>query len=76
MAETTEYRRGEMDASMQQSTYHGVMTWSSRVGVPGCLAASMFFSSLLVQSGVFVATILAVVTFLFVHFVVRTFFSH
>ena len=65
-----------LDPSEQRETYHAVMRASAEIGVPFCLALTMFFTNLVLANGVVAALVMAIITYLFVFFVVKAFFSH
>lgn len=64
------------DAEEHRKSYQAIMKAGSEVGVPFSLALTMFFTNLVMANGLGVALVAAVVTYLFVFFVVKTFFSH
>ena len=65
-----------LDAEGNRRTYEAVMRASSEIGVPFVVALTMFFTNLVMANGVGVALAVAVVTYFFVFFVVKAFFSH
>lgn len=65
-----------LDPSEQRATYKSVMRTSAEIGVPFCLALTMFFTNLVLANGIGVALVMAIITYLFVFFVVKAFFSH
>jgi hypothetical protein len=64
------------DAEEHRRTYKGIMKATGEVGVPFALALTVFFTNLVLANGVGVALAGGVITYLFVFFVVRTFFAH
>lgn len=64
------------DAEEHRKTYHAIMRASGEVGVPFSLALTVFFTNLVLANGIGLAILGGVITYLFVFFVVRTFFSH
>ena len=65
-----------MDAEEHRRTYDAVMRASGEVGVPFALGLTAFFTNLVLANGVGMAFVAAIVTYLFVFFVVKSFFSH
>lgn len=65
-----------MDDEQNQKTYSAVMKVSAEIGVPFCMALTMFFTNLVMANGIGVALVAAIATYLFVYFVVKAFFSH
>ena len=66
----------ELDAEEHAKTYSAVMRAGAEIGVPFCLALTMFFTNLVLAHGVGAALVSAILTYLFVFFVVKAFFSH
>lgn len=64
------------DAEANRQTYQSVMRFSSEVGVPFAMALTMFFVNLVLANHWIVAVVAGVITYLFVFFVVKAFFSH
>lgn len=64
------------DAEEHRKTYRAIMKASGEVGVPFCLALTVFFTNLVLANGVGTALVAAVITYLAVFFIVKTFFSH
>lgn len=64
------------DAEEHRKTYKAIMKASGEVGVPFCLALTMFFTNLVLANGVGVALVAAAITYIAVFFIVKTFFSH
>lgn len=75
MAAHTDAQRVQ-DAEEHRKTYQAIMKASGEVGVPFSLALTMFFTNLVLANGVGVALVAAVITYLAVFFIVKTFFSH
>ena len=73
---TDEAAQRRMDAEEHQKIYSGIMRRGSEIGVPFALALSTFFTSLTMANGFLVSLIAGIVVYLFVFFVVKTFFSH
>lgn len=65
-----------LDAEEHRKTYERIMKASGEVGVPFTLALAVFFTFLVMAKGFIVAVIAGVFAYVFVFFVVRTFFSH
>jgi hypothetical protein len=74
MADETVQR--SMDAEEHRKTYQAVMKASAEVGVPFCLALTMFFTNLVLANGVWTAIVAGIVTYIAVYIIVRLFFSH
>lgn len=74
MADETAQRLA--DAEEHRRSYKAIMKVSGEVGVPAALALTVFFTNLVMANGVLIALVGGVITYLFVFFVVRTFFSH
>lgn len=64
------------DAEEHRKSYNAIMTAATEIGVPFCLALAAFFTFLVMAKGVFAATIVGVVVYVFSHIIVKTFFSH
>ncbi len=64
------------DAEEHRRSYQGIMKASSEVGVPMALALAMFFTNLVMAHGILLSIFAGVVTYVFVHIVVKLFFSH
>ena len=64
------------DAEEHRRTYSAIMKASGEIGVPFCLALTVFFTNLVMANGILTALVGAVVTYIAVYFIVRTFFSH
>ncbi len=64
------------DADEHLHSYQAVMKAGSEIGVPFSLALTMFFTSLVMANGIWLSLFAGVVTYVFVFFVVKTFFSH
>ena len=73
---TDEIVQRTQDAEEHRKSYQGIMKASAEIGVPFSLALAMFFTNLVMANGIWVALFAGVVTYVFVYFVVRTFFSH
>ncbi|MBI1393787.1 MAG: hypothetical protein GC152_13700 [Alphaproteobacteria bacterium] len=71
-------RTGEpnMDAEAHRQTYQAVMRFSSEFGVPFAMALTMFFVNLVLANHWTLALVAGLVTYFFVYFVVKAFFSH
>jgi len=65
-----------MDAEEHRKSYESVMRFSAEFGVPFSLALAMFFTQLVMASGIGVAIVAAVLVHLAVFFIVKMFFSH
>ena len=66
----------QADAEDNRRTYQQIMRASGEVGVPFSLALTVFFTNLVLANGVPLAILGAIITYLAVFFIVRTFFSH
>ena len=64
------------DAEEHFKSYKAVMKAGSEIGVPFTLALTMFFTNLVMANGIWLSLLLGVITYVFVFFVVKTFFSH
>ncbi len=64
------------DAEEHLKSYKAIMKAGSEIGVPFSLALTMFFTSLVMANGIWLSLLLGVITYVFVHFVVKAFFSH
>lgn len=64
------------DAEEHLKTYNAIMKASGEVAVPFSLALTVFFTNLVLANGIGLALVAGVVTYLFVFFVVKMFFSH
>lgn len=64
------------DAEEHLKSYKAIMKAGSEIGVPFSLALTMFFTSLVMANGIWLSLFLGVITYVFVHFVVKAFFSH
>ena len=64
------------DSKENKRTYDAFMRAYSEIGVPFAIALTMFFTNLVLANGIPIAVIAAVVTYFFVFFVVKAFFSH
>ena len=67
---------GTMDIEDQKKTYVGVMKFSGFWGMPASIGLGVFFTSLLVGSGIPVAILMFILTFIFVRVGVKMFFAH
>lgn len=64
------------DAEEHRKSYQAIMKASAEIGVPFALALTMFFTSLVLANGVWLSLFAGVGVYIFVYFVVKTFFSH
>ena len=64
------------DAEEHRKAYKGIMKFSAEVGVPLCMGLAMFFTQLVMAHGIGVAVLSLIGVYLFVGWVVRTFFTH
>lgn len=76
MATVDEARQKEQDAEQHRKIYKGIMKAGGEVGVPASLALAMFFTQLVLANGILVAFASFVAVYVFVWWIVRTFFSH
>jgi len=74
MATSNEAGQSRADAEEHVRSYRGIMTAMSHVGVPASMALAMFFTMLTMGTGLWAVVGFAVV-YLFVWWVVKTFFS-
>ncbi|GAB4517414.1 MAG: hypothetical protein Tsb0010_01560 [Parvularculaceae bacterium] len=68
---STDYHRGEMDIDAQDATYRAIMKFTGMIAVPFCLALVVFFASLLLDLGIVVSFVLAILTFVLLQPVMR-----
>ena len=73
---TDEAIQRAQDAEEHRTSYNAIMKASTEIGVPFCLAITMFFTGLVIRSGFLTSVLLAVAVYIFSHIVVKTFFSH
>ena len=73
---TDETLQRAQDAEEHRKSYEAIMKASAEIGVPFALALTMFFTSLVMANGIWVSLFAGIVTYVFVFFVVKTFFSH
>ena len=66
----------QQDAEEHMKSYQAIMKAGSEIGVPFCLALTMFFTSLVMANGIWLSLFLGVLTHVFVYIVVKLFFSH
>lgn len=64
------------DAEEHLKSYKMIMKAGSEIGVPISLAATMFATSIVMANGMWLSLFLGVITYVFVYFVVKAFFSH
>jgi Flp pilus assembly protein TadB len=76
MASVDETEQRTRDADEHRKIYRGIMKGSAEVGVPLAMGLAMFFTQLVLAHGIGVAVISFVGVYLFVWWVVRTFFTH
>lgn len=74
MAEDTAQRT--LDAEEHRRTYVRIMKATGEIAVPFTLGLTAFFTNLVMRNGLGTAVVAFIVTYLFVWFIVRTFFSH
>jgi hypothetical protein len=74
MADDTSQRLA--DAEEHRKAYQSIMKAGTEIGVPFSMALTMFFTVLVMAKGIGAALVMAVITYLFVHFVVKAFFTH
>ncbi len=65
-----------MDAEEHRRSYVAIMKATGEVAVPFTMALGVFFTNLVMRNGIGVALVGAIITYLLVFFVVKTFFSH
>ena len=71
-----DYVSGTMDVSDQRKTYERVMGFGSKHGVGLSMALALFFTMLLLDTGILAAMIGAFVCYLAIYWIVRLFFTH
>lgn len=76
MATIDEAAKRAEDADEHRKAYQGIMKFSAEVGVPFSMALTMFFTQLVLANGLGVAFISFVAVYLFIWWIVRTFFTH
>lgn len=76
MATMDEAKQRTADAEEHRKIYNGIMKASTEVGVPLCMGLAIFFTQLVLANGIGVAFISFVAVYMFVWWVVRTFFTH
>ncbi len=74
MADDAEKSAG--DAEAHRKTYAQIMRATGEIGLPFALALTVFFTNLVMANGIALALVGAVITYVFVFFLVKTFFSH
>jgi len=73
---TDEVVQRAKDAEEHERSYEAIMKAGAEIGVPGALGLTMMFTSLTMANGVLTSIFLGVAVYVFVYFVVKTFFSH
>lgn len=73
---TDEAAQRVADAEEHRRSYETIMRASSEIGVPFSLALAMFFTNLVLAHGFWLSLFAGAATYVFVYFVVKTFFSH
>ena len=73
---TDETAQRLQDAEEHRRSYEGVMKASAEIGVPFAMALTMFFTNLVLANGFWFSLFAGVATYIFVHIVVKLFFSH
>ncbi|MBL4620623.1 MAG: hypothetical protein JKX88_11060 [Marinicaulis sp.] len=63
------------DAEEHQKSYEGIMGASIRIALPVAMGLAMFFTQLVMGNGIF-ALVAGIGTAVFVHIIVKLFFSH
>lgn len=76
MATVDEQDQRAADAEEHRRNYQGIMKGAAEIGVPLALAGTMFSTQLVLANGLFVAFLSFVGVYLFVWWVVKTFFTH
>ena len=64
------------DAEEHRKTYKAIMKAGTEVIVPFSLAATMFATSIVMANGIWLSLLAGVITYVFVYYVVKLFFSH
>lgn len=64
------------DAEEHRRSYEGIMTASAQIGVPFAMALTMFFTNLVLANGVLFSIFAGIMVYIFVHIIVKVFFSH
>ncbi len=65
-----------LDVKAHEEMYSGVMRASGEIGTPFALALTVFFTNLVLASGVLFALIAGIVTYVVVYLIIKMFFSH
>ena len=73
---TDEAIQRAQDAEEHRKSYDAIMKASAEIGVPFSLALTMFFTNLVLANGILFSAFAGVAVYLFVYFVVKTFFAH
>ena len=73
---TDETLQRAQDAEEHRKSYEGIMKASAEIGVPFCLALTMFFTNLVMANGIWLALFAGVAVYVLVFLIVKTFFSH
>jgi len=73
---TDESAQRAADAEANKSTYSAVMRGSAEFGVPFSLGLTMFFTQLVMASGIATALVASILTYIAVLVIVKMFFSH
>lgn len=73
---TDEAMQRAQDAEEHRRSYQAIMRAASEIGVPFSLGLTMFFTQLVLANGIWLALFAGVATYVFIHIVVKVFFSH
>ncbi|MEO1242015.1 MAG: hypothetical protein AAFX54_08910 [Pseudomonadota bacterium] len=73
---TDEALQREQDAEEHRRSYEVIMGACTEIGVPAAMALAMFFTSWVMANGFLLSLFAGIATYVFVFFVVKTFFSH
>ncbi len=73
---TEEAMQRAQDAEEHRKSYQAIMKASAEIGVPFALALTMFFTNLVLANGIWLSLFAGVAVYVFVYFIVKTFFSH
>ena len=73
---TDEAMQREQDAEEHQRSYDTIMGACTEIGVPAAMGLAMFFTVWVMESGFLLSLLAGIATYVFVFFVVKTFFSH
>lgn len=73
---TDQANQSALDDEESRKTYIGVMKAVGEIGLPFSLGLAVLFTNLVLSNGILTALLGAIITYLIVFFIVKTFFSH